>query len=1538
MIIGSVFGGLFTYSILSYLLVSSKITIPLSIVFPILIFGLTKYYSRSDIDINKLKGEDLTDSKRQHNDITTRNVKNVKKETSKVSSILFVAIFAISILISFFAPQQEFHIFIKWNEIGSRDIIQLGSAIVLCFFLPGYAIVLIITKESKMDPILQVLLAYLLSILTTGLTSYVSALFFDKAITESKYLFIAVYLTILASFLIFYPRYKISQPINLQAKKLIAYESWVNTVTAFWKSLKIYSSELLVFGSILMLLVIATYYLFDGTTIGDQWYHQGRALLFMSGSFREAALSEAEVFYTPFQSAVLASLTTLSGIPLVNSYVSIAFLNMTLIFAFYYFFLSWVPSTMWKSGILAASLFAISAGFGWIYLLNTVTTHPILSPHSSIETLAKMGPLDIISSSNFLITTAPQFSTGLTYIALPAGFVLLGALRTRFHNTFTSIAIVSAVSVLGMVSHDEFYIFIIIASLLPVIFRMGARNYMYFGFIVASLIVYTMDIIGPSKFFTSNEIFGFPLILLSLSFVVLTWSIYLTIGHLRKVLKPKLTFLHTIVKLQYHVRFKFLTQVSVVSLVAYLYLLSFIVLSQLPLQTIIDQTQDNTIPWYLYPMRMGTAGLLGLAFILSFLFGKFEKELFVFGILVVISFITGPYYDEHRFSKYIMAGMIGFASLMIYNILNQRFRNKPLVNSVLLGIIITSSGLSTLLYIGYNSLILQTQDFINTLARRHFPSVSELHLFEILHNRIDIDSKKYNVMSFLNEYNRLEDGVMAKIPAFSGLPYDKLRQSPLTLNASTLDTLYHHLAYSDARYIIIPKDSIRAGSVVTEPTRFVLEHFSRVFEDDNYILLEIPPLTPPSSSSKAEIALIYNKSDDSVPEEVSDTYLLQFDNKTYDFNGNENSITIQKDNLTQVLDLLGTKMDKGITIWSKNISADKTPNYIEARFQIVSENKNKSNDVRVEWQEGDRGYYVKLSNDGLELYQMSKDNQYKKILLKNTDLEKKNSMWYNLKVESIDDWISIYLNDELKIKAPRTPDNNTEPISNVGLTTYYNDVEFKPVKIGTVSNYPQKIDNQTKYYNYYYPLSLLALSNSSYDVFSSSDSSVFSKDVIFVSDSLKYDNVTLKEYLDYVREGGTLIVVESQNNSGTVFNQLFSLKSTDNKEETFTSITGDKNQQPLINVSGLVNRINMTSSPGIELIASYRNNKNETIAPFIIERNFSSGGKIILLNFNGYFNSISNSPTQYFFTLSNISQLLPVDLGKGTISQNTSIPAKGFTGKMQIYGKVRLNSSSLSLPYENSHPYVLNTSRIAIYKNGTNIPIVLNNVSIKDLKLMGDYVANIDISGPLELPDMRTSRDYIGVQIPSAFNMTIRLSPKGLSQMEIVTQNQTSMKSFKVNNDSRIEFYGIKPALSGKSIPVLLKRPEMKVDGHILNKHTYLYGFVNERGRLHMGVALDLQGHLETKFDLVDKFDQHYRNATRTTYITYLQALAMNGTFDEDKDRLNLPGDIYFKAKERGQEIPLEKILSSPGNIITLMILIPIIIITSIFIWRKKNL
>jgi hypothetical protein len=68
------------------------------------------------------------------------------------------------------------------DNIEPIDLLQLFSGIMLCFFMPGYAIEFVITKKRKANPFLAVLLAYLLSMLITGATSYITALGFDYSL------------------------------------------------------------------------------------------------------------------------------------------------------------------------------------------------------------------------------------------------------------------------------------------------------------------------------------------------------------------------------------------------------------------------------------------------------------------------------------------------------------------------------------------------------------------------------------------------------------------------------------------------------------------------------------------------------------------------------------------------------------------------------------------------------------------------------------------------------------------------------------------------------------------------------------------------------------------------------------------------------------------------------------------------------------------------------------------------------------------------------------------------------------------------------------------------------------------------------------------------------------------------------------------------------------------------------------------------------------------------------------------------------------
>ena len=99
----------------------------------------------------------------------------------------------------------------------------------------------------------------------------------------------------------------------------------------------------------------------------------------------------------------------------------------------------------------------------------------------------------------------------------------------------------------------------------------------------------------------------------------------------------------------------------------------------------------------------------------------------------------------------------------------------------------------------------------------------------------------------------------------------------------------------------------------------------------------------------------------------------------------------------------------------------------------------------------------------------------------------------------------------------------------------------------------------------------------------------------------------------------------------------------------------------------------MNHSADAEVMTTYRDKQDKIIAPFAIEKHFSNGGRIILINSEGYFNSLSNSPKKYFLSLSNISMLLNLQLGKALPSETTFEQAKRFIGNPEMSGKISMN-------------------------------------------------------------------------------------------------------------------------------------------------------------------------------------------------------------------------------------------------------------------------
>jgi hypothetical protein len=1679
---GFFIGGLLTYLILSYLHIPTTISLPLSILISTLIFGLNNYYffPRKNMKENRKIGE---------NDI---------KGSSYVYGPLdffFIWVYGILLLLLFLtsvSEQAEFRSYIPWGQMTSFDIVNLANAIAFSFFLPGYGLVVLLDKNRKLALQIKLLLAYLISILLVAFPTYTGASF-GYSMTDVELFIIALYAVIFILFLF--------QKLTISNTDFFGLWATLNRepLSQIYAELKNRIPESVVFASLFSLIVFYTYYLNDNHIVVDQWFHHGRALLIGSEVYKEIASAEnyedpytdfgsdITQIYPPIFSSLLFGYFNLSNSASVNAYVSIGFLNVMPIFAFYYFFTSWVPQKVQRAALLATTLFVLSSGFGWIYAIDLA----VISPPSN-EKQPELSSIDIISDATditydiglpttFINVGHPDITTPLIIIALPAGFTLLimikevmvkrgegegpsiidkNANKAKTHTTVvpagrfklimlkrltgTTIGIallMTLISFLGILSHDEYYLFIIIACVSIVVFlakpsanqsfkklKISFRNTFVYGysisfssFLVAIFMVVLVDtFISPVKYYITREIVGFSLILLCFIFVLFTWVTYLAIyvasskrnnsfihvknsdassnddntklrvhrGALRRGFNYTISKMKEISgsrsrrirnmlsinnssststdlyndsgvdNLRINRAIRLVLRVSVVSVIVFFYLFTFLVWSQLSsmdIQSQVDTENEWNVPWYLYPMKFGVTGFLGLAFLLSCLFRKYEKEIFVFALVVVISLLAGPYYDEHRFGKYVMTGMAAFAALLIYGIISRptshlasiplqvaklqhfmklRSKFKVVVSGILLGLVITSSSLSIFMFAGFVELFTNVEDY-NEGTRRDFPTDSELQLLDFLHAGLvsQNSDKHYNIALPEKEVDN-NRGFLTKIYGFTPIPRAKLLQTPLVLNASTIETFYNLLDYSGTKLIVLPKKDLSVdissmskiyptGSII----HFALENFRKVFENDNYAVLEVPTLSPPSS--EGDIALIYPKN--------------------------------------------------------------------------------------------------------------------------------------------------------------------------------------------------QSQDKEETYYQHYYPLNMLALSNLDYNTYIEGDLSAFSKKYVMLTydpfndsdlslSSSVESNYTGEEvdnsiYFDYVRNGGNLIVIDSANYGKYdvkervqgVFSRLLSIGPTGNygrfdslsdstSLQSMKNVTSKKGpngsenqeQQALgittsyenLNITGTVGRFlydsNNTKDDNIGVKSYYtiKNNSisnktdNDIVAPFTIEKKYGNG-KITYVNAHGYFHTIFNelssvndsnnnntyqinNKSYYFSTLSNIINLIDPNLAldrrfsnRSSLNAAASLPENSGAQQIrQILDNIqissgfqtRINSSSLLLSISNNSNHDLaandvtfassssrSASSPAINFSNENVTIydlsytdssLQNNnesdknynykhsakdVKIRDLKMYGSYevIVESNASSKLHFPAFPSFSDYVAINLPDGFDMTIKLSDSKPSYAEFgimededggaATENGTFRK-LRIYGSSmskglglanvqsnEIHFHKTSSDLStGEYTSLLMKSPQFQVKEEGVATVGLQRNYTENRPQENVNTILtfksdspdtepiEIMNKVDSKesvifrIDYVDGYSEResYNEGIKNHYLTYIEEdiKIVEDDIDDDSaetDRstqyyinmpdIKLPADISDRAKKQGIDIQWQQTVTSDnGLLLAILIILTAILATKI--------
>jgi hypothetical protein len=871
-LVGPIFGGLFVFLILHSLFIEERISVPAALLVSILTYGLVRYYCSPSTAIKIRKGDAELD-----------RVSKIESSTiiPVVLMYYFVLLYVCSLVIVAIAPHTR-ELFIPWHQVGPLQVLQFAAALMVTTFAPGYVVISLLTP--KMQAAGKFVLSVITSIFITGLVTYIGSSIGLDFSTVTNLLILIYFLFWVLSVISLLKMTNKKLESDLKYCGLLIPFSWLILRSLYnkWMTLiKQKSSEIIVFASLFGLIVISTYYLYGGVIIGDQWFYHGQALSFLSNTFRSGAISNEILSYPQLLPAYLASFFNLSGLPSVNSYAAISFLNILPVFAFYYFFSNWVPRYAKKAAILGSALFMLSAGFGWLYVLYLSFNDQISTAAASLDIFndARIKSFDILNLSSFIAVSNPDITSPLIVISLPAGLATLGLIADPSAQRGLKLMLIfSLMALAGILSHPEFYIFVIVGSLAALIFNLTWKNSIFIAFIISIATTLILDML-PGHYYSASGVGGIPLIYISLVFVVLT----LLLSYFKKVVeyissKNSLPLHLTRISRKFYAdRTRFLFALVLISLFVYFYFLSFLIWGDLSLETVQKQTSKDgqqIIPWYLYPIKLGVCGFIGPLFIIYCLFKKPDKRLFIFFIIVIIALFVGPYYDEHRFSKYMMVGLVGFTALFFRSIISRILNSeskvlrdpniKGLCISILIGLVIVSVSMSVILYTGYSALAMKDHypPFERDLPKRNFPSASEMALLQLVYNKGISTGGNYNVVVPTTESRK--EGFAGKLEAFTGIPTIKILKGRHVLEASSLQEFNSLLNVTNTKYIILPKHYIKndlnftnikpeAGSDQNgsfQPARFALENFETFYEDKDYLVLSVPYTASTTNASE----------------------------------------------------------------------------------------------------------------------------------------------------------------------------------------------------------------------------------------------------------------------------------------------------------------------------------------------------------------------------------------------------------------------------------------------------------------------------------------------------------------------------------------------------------------------------------------------------------------------------------------------------------------------------------------------------------------
>ena len=613
--------------------------------------------------------------------------------------LIFAIIYFLSLVsVIFVSPISS--IDIDWSNIGFFNWVRLVSAFLAINFLPGYSIISIINKTRDISKIAILMFSFLLSLFITSLFAFLLiATHISFGYIVSSFLTVNFALLIVFSFFKILRKNKKEQDSQFEISSKFRFN-----ISDFYGNL----SLILCF----ILLACGVYIVFSQFSAirGDMWDHMQRAMLFYKDTMNLPnttmqlggnVVSPMDVPY--WFHLYLAAFFGVSGIPPMNSYISLAFLNALFMLPPYL-----VANAFFKGNkkpvVLTTIIFSIGAGFGWIFVLFLKTQASVpISNAAWINILAtgiQKTAEDVYSNLSFFFL---EFKTRT--IGLMALFTLVYIMiEKKLSNIFKGFLIVTFTA-LGYLFHvSEILIFIVVFLPCSLIFSkkisVQTSRITCLSTAIGLVIVALLDLMTSSQFYITG---GFLRVAIILSLACSAISLLKGRGLFSKFV-PRFSF-----------NWSKLAKVIFV-LVCFVFALSFIVLNVVwPNYFTYLTDQSGLYPWYFYPFRFGTAFIFMIIALAFLAFKGLDKDFdFIFMVaLIVVLFLFGKTisyiniyipptiiqtgYYERRFLELMLLPISILAGFGIYKvsslIMHRNHRNiiKWLMISVLTFVIVISS-------------------------------------------------------------------------------------------------------------------------------------------------------------------------------------------------------------------------------------------------------------------------------------------------------------------------------------------------------------------------------------------------------------------------------------------------------------------------------------------------------------------------------------------------------------------------------------------------------------------------------------------------------------------------------------------------------------------------------------------------------------------------------------------------------------------------------------------------------------------------------